>query len=287
MKEIVVLSGKGGTGKTSITASLAFLAMDQIVLADADVDAADMHLLMQPDFARREDFYSGTLARIQPDLCTSCGLCAERCRFQAITPFEGRWRIDSLSCEGCGYCSRVCPAEAIVREKALTGELYSSRILNKGFMSHARLGIGSDNSGKLVARVKEEARDIAEREGRSILLIDGSPGIGCPVISSLSGASLVLLVTEPSVSGVHDLKRIHQLLVNFGIPSVCIINKCDIHPGKKKEIQEYLQKEGVPLLAEIPYNPVFLQALHLGKMVVELDENLRTILLDVWNQISG
>lgn len=286
MKEIVVLSGKGGTGKTSITASLAYLAMDELVLADADVDAADMHLIMQPDFHHKEDFMSGTIARILPESCTGCGLCAGVCHFDAIEQQGDSYSVDPFSCEGCSYCSRVCPAGAIVNEEALCGELYRSRIVNGGYMSHARLGIGGDNSGKLVARVKEEARQMAEHEEREIILVDGSPGIGCPVISSLSGASLVLLVVEPSISGIHDLKRIHQLLVKFSISTVCLINKSDIHAEKNKEIKEYLRQEEIPLLGEIAYTHIFSEALHLAKTVAQLDPGIRNQLTKLWQDMK-
>ena len=185
MKEVVVISGKGGTGKTSITASFASLEGPHLVVADCDVDAADMHLLMQPDFGKREDFYSGELARINEDTCTSCGTCTEICRFDAIRQMNGEYGIDPLQCEGCGYCARVCPEKAISNEELKAGQWFLSSIKTGGIMVHAQLGIGADNSGKLVAKVKKEARERAKNNGNGLILIDGPPGIGCPVISSI------------------------------------------------------------------------------------------------------
>ena len=198
MKEIVVISGKGGTGKTSLTASFACLEGSGAIVADCDVDAADMHLLMQPEIREREDFYSGEMARISQDKCTLCGKCAEICRFDAITIVNGEYCIDSLECEGCGYCARVCPAEAISNESLKAGEWFLSSIKTGGMMVHARLGIGADNSGKLVAKVKKEARHHAGINGNGLIIVDGPPGIGCPVISSITGADFAVLVTGSS-----------------------------------------------------------------------------------------
>ncbi len=208
MKEIVIISGKGGTGKTSIAACYASLGAEDLILADCDVDAADLHLLMNPDFETTEDYFSGELAIIDQDLCTQCGSCSEVCRFQAISNVNGEYRVHPLECEGCGYCARVCPSNAITNEIQNAGEWYISNIKTGSLMVHARLGIAADNSGKLVAKVKNKAREIAKEKGLDIILIDGPPGIGCPVISSLSGADFAVLVTEPTVAGLHDLKRI-------------------------------------------------------------------------------
>ncbi|MCK4716880.1 MAG: ATP-binding protein, partial [Candidatus Marinimicrobia bacterium] len=208
MKEIVVISGKGGTGKTSITASFAYLGGKEIVVADCDVDAADLHLLMLPDFAKSEEFYSGVIAKIDQDVCTNCGKCAEVCRFDAIPVIDGQYVVQPLDCEGCGYCARVCPVDAITMESQNVGDWYISTTKVGSSMVHARLGIGAENSGKLVAKVKNEAKIIAKEQDEKYVLVDGSPGIGCPVVSSLSGANFVVLVTEPTVSGIHDLKRV-------------------------------------------------------------------------------
>ena len=240
MKEIVVISGKGGTGKTSLTASFAYLAGSDLVLADWDVDAADMHLLMKPDFATHEAFYSGEVARIIQDDCIKCGKCAAVCRFDAIPVIDEQYIVDPLKCEGCGYCARVCPTETIVNESPKVGDWYISTTKTRGIMVHAKLDIGSDNSGKLVAKVKNEAKEIATKHSKDLVLVDGSPGVGCPVVSSLTGASFVVLVTEPSVSGIHDLKRVYQLVKNFNLPAGCIINKSDINRQISKEIISFL-----------------------------------------------
>jgi MinD superfamily P-loop ATPase len=287
MKEIVVISGKGGTGKTSITASFAVFGGSDVIVADCDVDAADMHLLMQPDFDFSEDFYSGQLAYIDPDNCIHCDKCAQVCRFEAITVKNGRYVVDPLSCEGCGYCARVCPTETIINKERLAGQWYFSNIKTESIMVHARLDIGADNSGKLVAKVKNEAREIAEEERKSFVLVDGSPGVGCPVASSLTGANFVVLVTEPSVSGLHDLKRVYELVKKFRIKAGCIINKADINPGKSAEILQFLQDEDIELLAELPYNEDFTKAMTQGLTIAEYDNrDLKNILLHGWRKIK-
>ncbi|HAH59815.1 MAG TPA: (4Fe-4S)-binding protein, partial [Bacteroidales bacterium] len=189
MKEIVIISGKGGTGKTSITASFAVLGGTNVVLADCDVDAADMHLLMQPDFGNEHDFYSGELAYIDQSNCTRCGLCRQICRFDAISVIDGEYVVAPIDCEGCGYCARVCPTKTIINKKLLAGKWYISNIKTGSQMVHARLETGADNSGKLVAKVKDEAKAIALGKRKDYILVDGSPGVGCPVVSSLSGAN--------------------------------------------------------------------------------------------------
>lgn len=272
MKEVVVISGKGGTGKTSITASFGYLAKDRIVMADCDVDAADMHLLFQADHAVTNDFYSGELALIDPQKCTSCGICKEECRFNAINNEDGIYKVNPLRCEGCGLCGHMCPEEAIQMEKVNSGEYYISDTRAGFTMVHARLSIGAANSGKMVARVKEQARNVAEKEGRSLILVDGSPGIGCPVISSISGASHVILVTEPSYSGFSDLKRVVTLIENFHLPASCIINKSGLNSDISMKIKAFLDRKSIELLSEIPYSNSFSKAIILGKTVVEIDD---------------
>ncbi len=287
MKEIVVISGKGGTGKTSITASLAYLGGKDIVLADCDVDAADMHLLMQPDFGQAKDFYSGLIAEIRQDDCIQCGKCADICRFDAIPVIDGKYIVDPLSCEGCGYCPRVCPTDAIDMLDMNVGKWYVSTIKTGTTMVHAKLGIGADNSGKLVAHVKNEAKRIAEEEDKEIVLVDGSPGVGCPVVSSLSGAKFVVLVTEPTVSGLHDLKRVYELVDKFNIPAGCIINKADLNPQVSAEIESFLKQENIGHIASLPYDENFTAAMTQGKTIVEYDENnLNEILTQSWAKIK-
>ena len=287
MKEIVVISGKGGTGKTSITASFAYLGGKDIVVADCDVDAADMHLLMKPDFAKSEDFYSGEIAIINQDICTACGECADVCRFDAIPVINNQYIVQPLECEGCGYCARICPVEAIKMEVQNVGRWYISNTRVGNILVHAKLGIGAENSGKLVAKVKNEAKQIAKENNKDFIIVDGSPGIGCPVVSSLSGANFVVLVTEPTVSGLHDLKRAYELVKKFKIKAGCIINKSDINPQVSGEIEEFLKKENIIHFSNLPYDEAFTNAMTNGQTIVEYGQNnLTAILTDSWNMIK-
>jgi MinD superfamily P-loop ATPase len=287
MKEIVVISGKGGTGKTSLTASFACLEGSGVVVADCDVDAADMHLLMQPEIREREDFYSGELAFINQDKCTDCGKCAEICRFDAIDIVDGRYIVDPLACEGCGYCARICTSGAISNEKLYSGEWYISRIKTGGMMVHARLGIGADNSGKLVAKVKKEARSRAGMNGNGLIIIDGPPGIGCPVISSITGSNFAVLVTEPTISGWHDLKRAHELVRKFNIRSGCIINKSDLNLRVTGHIMDFLGEEGILHIASLPYDKIFTESMTYGQAVTEYaNNNLTSLIKESWDKIK-
>lgn len=287
MKEIVIISGKGGTGKTSITAAFAVLGGHDVVVADCDVDAADMHLLMKPDFDFSDDFYSGELAYIDQSSCIRCGKCTQVCRFDAITVTNRQYIVDPLSCEGCGYCARICPARAIVNNERLAGKWFISNIKTGSIMVHAHLGIGADNSGKLVAKVKNEAKEIALEERKDFILVDGSPGVGCPVVSSLSGASLVVLVTEPSVSGLHDLKRVYELVKKFNIKAGCIINKADINLVKCAEIKQFLAEEGIVHLTDLPYDENFTNAMTQGQTIVEYDNGLlKDLLTESWEKVK-
>ncbi len=287
MKEIVIISGKGGTGKTSITASFAYLGGKDIVVADCDVDAADMHLLLQPDFAKSEDFYSGEIAKIDNDICTKCGKCVEVCRFDAIPIINTQYVVEPLSCEGCGYCARVCPVMAITNENQNVGNWYSSKTKAGNTMIHAKLGIGAENSGKLVAKVKNEAKQIAKENNNDLIIVDGSPGIGCPVVSSLSGANFAVLVTEPSVSGLHDLKRVYELVKKFNIKAGCIINKFDINKSITKKIKDFLKKEDIIYISHLPYDENFTKAMTKGQTIVEYDNgDLKNIIIESWDKIK-
>ena len=287
IKEIVVISGKGGTGKTSLTASFAYLGGEDVIVADCDVDAADMHLLMKPDFAEAEDFYSGELAYIHQNDCIRCGKCKDVCRFDAIPIIDGKYIVDPLSCEGCGYCARVCPTDAIENKAMNVGKWYTSSIKTGSIMVHAKLGIGADNSGKLVAKVKNEAKEIAEDEFKKYVVVDGSPGVGCPVVSSLSGAAFVVLVTEPSVSGLHDLKRVYELVKKFNLKTGCIINKSDINPKICLEIEAFLNQENIVHIANLPYDEDFTKAMTNGQTIVEYDNSkLSSIITESWEKIK-
>jgi MinD superfamily P-loop ATPase len=286
MKEIVIISGKGGTGKTSLTASYAYLGGKDVIVADCDVDAADMHLLLAPDFQDGEAFYSGELAFINQDACIKCGKCADVCRFDAIPNNHNKYEVDQISCEGCGYCARICPTNAIINESQNVGKWYVSNIKTGSVMVHARLGIGADNSGKLVAKVKKEAKNIAEDEFKDYVIVDGSPGVGCPVVSSLSGASFVVLVTEPSLSGLHDLKRVYELVKKFKIEAGCIINKADINEKVTAEILEFLLQENILHLANLPFDDDFTRAMTNGQTIVEYSNGpLKELISESWNLI--
>ena len=287
MKEIVVISGKGGTGKTSIAGSFAYLGSKEVVVADCDVDAADMHLLLKPDFAEEEDFYSGELAEIDQNKCSKCGKCSDICRYDAI-PFENnKYIVKPLDCEGCGYCARICPVDAISMKENNVGKWYKSTIKGGGKMVHARMAIGAENSGKLVAKVKTEAKKIAEKDNKKIVLVDGSPGIGCPVISSLTGADYVLFVTEPTVSGVHDLKRVYKIVEKFRIKSGCIINKADLNKVKTEELMAFLSENNIDHIADLPYDETFTKAMVQGKTIVEFDNGkIKKILEESWKKLQ-
>ena len=267
--------------------TLKCLAGKDAVIADCDVDAADMHLLMKPIVEKSENFYSGVLAEIDPHKCTNCGICADKCRFNAIPIIDNQHTISSLNCEGCGYCEKVCPVDAIKMRNQNVGDWYISSTKVENIMVHAKLGIGAENSGKLVAKVKNEAKRIAEETNKEFIIVDGSPGIGCPVVSSLSGAKFVVLVTEPSVSGLHDLKRVYELVHKFNIQAGCVINKSDINLDVTKEIIEFLNKESIQHIASLPYDENFTKAMTNGQTIVEYDNGkLRDKIVESWEKVK-
>lgn len=289
MKELVVISGKGGTGKTSITASFAVLA-DRPVVADYDVDAADMHLLLKPETVERHDFYAGRLARINTAQCTACGLCRTYCRFDAVITENGYrgntvYRIDPSACDGCGVCVRFCPAVAIVFPDRLCGEWMRSET-NRGPLVHAKLFPAAENSGKLVALVRKEARRIAEEENRKIIITDGPPGIGCPVISSITGASMVLVVTEPTVSGEHDLGRVLSLVRHFSLPAAVCVNKWDLNPEMTERIETAAKDAGVRIAGRVRYDPMITAAQMNEKAVVETDAPSADEIRRIWEELD-
>jgi len=263
VRELVVLSGKGGTGKTTIVGSFAALAKGK-VLADCDVDAADLHLLLSPSEKQKSEFWSGQVAHIDEERCTQCGLCQELCRFNAIKDF----RVDSVSCEGCGFCSHICPVEAITMKENMSGYWFISDT-RYGPLVHARLGIAQENSGKLVAVVRQQAKQIAENGGKDLIISDGPPGIGCPVISSLSGVSLALLVTEPTLSGMHDLERVLGVCRHFGAPALVCINKCDLNEENTRQIESQCLSQGVEIAGRIPFDNIVTQSIVQGVPVVK------------------
>jgi MinD superfamily P-loop ATPase len=264
MKEIVIISGKGGTGKTTITASFAYLAENN-VLVDCDVDAADLHLLVQPEVHSKEEFRGGWVARIDPQRCAQCGACRDACRFNAISE---DLIVDPISCEGCGVCFHVCPESAVVLEEPINGHWFVSET-RFGPMVHAALVPGAENSGKLVALVRNQAKVLAKRHDKSLILVDGAPGVGCPVISSITGADHVVVVTEPSLSGLHDLERALALVRGLNIPASVILNKSDIEKGIADRIEALVKKLGSTFIGRIPYDESVIRAMVIGRNVVE------------------
>jgi len=280
MKEIVIISGKGGTGKTSLMASFAFLAKNA-VLADCDVDAADLHLILTPNIREKHDFWSGVEAIIDPGLCALCGACCRLCRFEAIEERNGAFRVDPTACEGCGVCARFCPRDAIRLEKRLCGGWMISDT-RAGPMVHAKLGIAAENSGRLVSTVREEARNVAKKTKRDMILIDGSPGIGCSVIASITGASAVLIVTEPTPSGEHDLLRALELTRHFNVPAFICINKWDIAPEKAELIEKQAAVNGAIVLGRIRYDKGVTHAQKQAKAVIETDTPSASDIKNLW-----
>lgn len=266
MKELVVISGKGGTGKTSLLAAFASLAADK-VLCDADVDAADLHLIMNPRIRERHDFEAGHRASILQDKCIQCGLCRDLCRWGAISE---TFVVDSIACEGCGVCYYFCPEKAIDFSLNNCGEWFISDT-RFGPMAHARLGIAEENSGKLVTRIRQEGKKLAEQNNLDLLLTDGPPGIGCPVIASMGGATAVLIVSEPTISGRHDMERVAELAAFFKIPTMVCINKFDLNPDQGQLMEAFAKKKNIAVMGRIPFDPVFTRAMVRGKTIFEFD----------------
>ncbi|MBN1355216.1 4Fe-4S binding protein [bacterium] len=289
-KEITVISGKGGTGKTTVLASLACLARNK-VLVDNDVDAADLHLLLAPSVRERHDFIGGIKARIDPAKCIGCGECAEACHFNAIRENSSTsppsYRIEPLICEGCGLCPLVCSVGAIDSGKNVTGRWFVSGT-QYGPMVHARLGIAEENSGKLVAQVRNRAARLADELKQEKILGDGPPGTGCPVIASVSGTDLVVIVTEPTVSGVHDMERVMKLAAHFGVPGVVIINKADLNAQQARRIEEIAQMHDSRVIGRIPFDRVVNDALMMGKTVIEYGKSdAEQAIRTVWDNIEA
>ena len=270
MKEVVILSGKGGTGKTSVTASFAALARNA-VMADCDVDAADLHLVLSPEVRRREIFVQGNLANVRTDACDGCGRCRDVCRFGAVRMDAGRAVIDPLSCEGCGVCVWNCPRKAIDFPERECGEWFVSET-RFGPMVHARLWAAAENSGKLVSLVRREARREAEEGNRELLISDGPPGVGCPVIASLTGADATVIVTEPKMSGEHDMQRVLELARHFKVPAYLCVNKWDINPAMALRIERLAARNGVVALGRISYDSGVTEAQVRGVTVIEYDK---------------
>jgi MinD superfamily P-loop ATPase len=269
VKELVVISGKGGTGKTSIVASFAALAEGK-VMADCDVDAADLHLLLEPRMRHREEFRSSKSAVIDPERCVQCDKCREVCRYEAIS---GDYVVDKIACEGCGVCVHFCPEEAIELQENVSGQWFVSET-RLGPLVHAKLSVAEENSGKLVAVVRHNAKLLAEKEDLELILVDGAPGIGCPVISSIAGATAVLVVTEPTLPGIHDMKRVVDLAAHFNIPAFVCVNKFDLNPELTGQVEDFCSGRKLKLMGRIPYDTVVTKAMVQGKTVVEYSSGL-------------
>lgn len=268
MKELTIISGKGGTGKTTLTAAFAVLAK-QHILCDADVDAADLHLLMNPEILEKYDFIGGGQAFIDMDKCVECGLCRQHCRFDAISE---DYVVDEILCEGCGVCAYICPEKAVDFSNKKCGEYFISETRFCP-MVHARLGIAEENSGKLVTCVRNTARDLAEQKGLELIITDGPPGVGCPVIASVGGVDALLVVSEPTVSGIHDMDRVVQLAKHFNVPAALCINKFDLNAGISDKLREYAEKIGAVYLGSIPFDPAFTHAMVRAETIFEYDRN--------------
>lgn len=282
VKELVIISGKGGTGKTSIVASFSALAKNH-VMVDCDVDAADMHLILHPEVEKTVEFYSGKQAEILPDKCQKCGKCIELCKFDAITD---DFVVDEIKCEGCGVCYFNCPYDAVKFEQVKSGEWFESNT-RFGKLIHAKLGIAEENSGKLVSEIRNHARLVAKRNEKDLIITDGSPGIGCPVIASISGASLVLIVIEPTKSGIHDAERVFELTQHFKIPASICINKYDLNLELTGQMEEFCKEKGIEVLGKIPYSKEFTQAMIKGQSVVEYsDSDVSKNIKEMWERVD-
>jgi len=291
MKQLIILSGKGGTGKTSVTAAFAHLAAqsgltDQVILADADVDAANLELVLQPRLMEQQDFKGGKVAVINQNTCASCGDCQAVCRFDAINYTDGLFVVDPIACDGCAACVYQCPSESITMHQQVAGKFYFSES-HFGPLYHANLFPGQENSGKLVTLVKQRARLQALDENRELVIVDGPPGIGCPVISAVSGATLALIVTEPTVAGVHDMHRVLQTLQHFGVRALVCINKADIYPAGTDEIEAFCRARGIGTVGRIPFDLIVTSAMVVGKAVTDFRPQAPSSLaiVAVWEKV--
>ncbi len=287
MKQILIISGKGGTGKTMLSGCFSVLAENKVIV-DADVDAANLHLLLHPEVKEEQDFVGGKIASIEKDKCSGCGTCKSICRFEAITE---EFVIDPLFCEGCTICSYFCPEEAIVLEDRISGQYFISET-KYGIMVHARLGIAQENSGKLVAKLREIAKDMAEKQGNEYIIIDGPPGVGCPVMASMTGVDLVIAVTEPTLSGYHDLERILELAKHFKTDVRVVINKSDLNSEITKEIEDKLKEKKIEVIGKIPFSEAVISSVKQEMPFIEYvkthkkGEEVAEIIKDIWKKVA-
>jgi len=286
VKQILVISGKGGTGKTVVTAAFASLAKNKISV-DCDVDAANLYLLLNPEIQESFDFRSGKTAFINQDQCSSCGSCQDICRFDAIKKDSlGKFLIDPVSCEGCGLCARVCPSQAITMKENLSGQWFISNT-RFGLFVHARLGIAEENSGKLVATVKQKAKELGKKNNVDWIIADGSPGIGCPVIASLSDVDCAVIVCEPTVSGIHDAKRVIEVANHFKVPVKIIVNKFDLNIEMTLKIEDFAKEHDIEVAGRIPFDKKVVEAVSCGKTVMEIgDKEISECFSNIWEKVS-
>lgn len=283
MKKLTVVSGKGGTGKTSLVAAFASLAENKVIV-DGDVDAADLHLILKPVVRTQHEFKGGRKAVIDPELCIGCDQCIELCQFKAVSVDRV---VDHFACEGCGVCVDLCPVQAIEFPEDTCGEWFISET-RFGPLVHARLGIAEENSGKLITLIRRQAETLAEEQGLDLMIIDGPPGIGCPVIAATSGTDAVIIVTEPTVSGAHDLERLATLVKHFKIPVMLCINKFDINQDVSKTLEAYCLGEGFTFLGKIPYDPVFTKAMIAEQTIIEFSgEGPSEIVRTMWGKVQA
>ena len=283
MKEILIISGKGGTGKTSLAGSFASIVSPDAILVDADVDAANLSLICNPMLLETHEFSSSFEAEIDLDSCLCCDLCRELCRYEAISE---NFQVDSLKCEGCKVCYYACPNRSVSLVKKVSGHWFVSETAY-GTLVHARLGVAEENSGKMVTTVRNAARDIALREEKELIIIDGPPGIGCPVISSLSGVCSALVVTEPTVSGIHDMDRVLEVCRHFNVKASVCINRYDLHMGNTSKIEKYCMEKGIKIAGKVPFDRTFMKALAEGKPIVDYNHGgvVSDIIRDIWDKL--
>ncbi len=287
MKEITILSGKGGTGKTSITAAIGSIT-SSVVFCDNDVDAADLHLIMKPAIREEHTYIGAWTASIDQSSCIDCGICTDHCRFDAIHPdSHGKLEINPFKCEGCRLCERLCPVQAISSLQSTNNNWYVSDT-RFGTLVHAKMGPGEENSGKLVSVVRKRARELAVEGNARYLINDGPPGIGCAAISSLTGTDLVIMVIESTISGFHDAGRLYELIQSFSIPTYALINKFDINPVSTAEIEEFLKEKSIPLIGKIPFDRNMVNAMVKGKTIVEYSDQIEAskVIIEAWGKLE-
>ena len=287
MKEITILSGKGGTGKTSITAAIGSIT-SSVVFCDNDVDAADLHLIMKPAIREEHTYIGAWTASIDQSSCIDCGICTDHCRFDAIHPdSHGKLEINPFKCEGCRLCERLCPVQAISSLQSTNNNWYVSDT-RFGTLVHAKMGPGEENSGKLVSVVRKRARELAVEGNARYLINDGPPGIGCAAISSLTGTDLVIMVIESTISGFHDAGRLYELIQSFSIPTYALINKFDINPVSTAQIEEFLKEKSIPLIGKIPFDRNMVNAMVKGKTIVEYSDQIEAskVIIEAWGKLE-